>query len=490
MSNPWKIVSISAGLILVAGLSAAPVLAQEEGTELAEPWSPEFGSFVEFLLNRNSMYLFGVGSPVLQSSTRSISQVAADADPRRLVTVAAGLNVGVLSSAANLGPNIDMMVLWPNDTTPTHLIACNEQGAAEPSVQRIRFIGGAVETLLTGMISCDPIRRTPWGTLIVGEEVGGTGHLLEIINPLAVTNTLFDRTTHQISNGPFGTGAENVVDRPAVGRLAFEGIALYPNGVMYYGDENRPFQGTPGGAYFKFIPSEPWMGGDPITNLDESPLTNGAVFGLRLGKRPSGGPNADYGQGSNTGLGTWIPVDNPSGADLRAVAATLELTGYYRPEDAEVDRRALRKGNVRFCAANTGNEGQDHNWGEFICITDGTLEQSLANTATPEAQYLVIGTPELAMNDNVEYQESRGNWILHEDGDGPDTGFNNDLWSCLDDSNDDDQLSDGCVRIATLNDLNAEWTGGFFDQSGTIFIVSLQHNVTGHGVVLIIWGWQ
>ena len=49
--------------------------------------------------------------------------------------------------------------------------------------------------------------------------------------------------------------------------------------------------------------------------------------------------------------------------------------------------------------------------------------------------------------------------------------------------------SDGCIRIGTLNDLNAEWTGGFFDGTGR-FIVSVQHNVTGHGVVLDITGWR
>jgi len=30
-------------------------------------------------------------------------------------------------------------------------------------------------------------------------------------------------------------------------------------------------------------------------------------------------------------------------------------------------------------------------------------------------------------------------------------------------------LSDGCIRIATLNDLEAEWTGGVFDASGKHF---------------------
>jgi secreted PhoX family phosphatase len=46
------------------------------------------------------------------------------------------------------------------------------------------------------------------------------------------------------------------------------------------------------------------------------------------------------------------------------------------------------------------------------------------------------------------------------------------------------------VRVATLNDLTAEWTGGIFDATGRTFYVSVQHNVTGHGVILRITGWD
>ena len=42
---------------------------------------------------------------------------------------------------------------------------------------------------------------------------------------------------------------------------------------------------------------------------------------------------------------------------------------------------------------------------------------------------------------------------MNEDGAGPDVGRNNDIWDCLHDGADVDTLSDGCVRVATLNDL-------------------------------------
>src|SRR5262245_47770947 len=441
-----------------------------------------FGEFREHQLSAHEEQLFGVGQPLDESSTESIGAVLAESDPTALVTLAKGLRAHVLSAQPNLGSNIDMMTLWPNETNPTHIIACNEQGTAEPAVQRIRLSNGAVETIMSGMTSCDPVRRTAWGTLLVGEEATD-GWLVEVINPLQVTGVLFNRASGTASGG---TGAANVIGRTAVGHLAFEGLALLPNGVLYYGDENRPLNGTPGGAYFKFIPTTPWTSGS-IANLSQSPLTAGKVYGLRLGKRSG---NTDYGQGTNTGQGTWIEVVNANNAGLRALGATLKLTGYYRPEDAEVDFDALAEGRVRFCANNTGNESQDRLWGETICMTDGTLAQATANTAIPEVQYLVIGTPEFAMMDNLAYQPGRGNWIIHEDGDGPEVGRNNDLWSCLDDGDDDGFLSDGCVRIGTLNDLTAEWTGGIFDRFGDHFYVSVQHNITGHGVILDITGWR
>jgi secreted PhoX family phosphatase len=445
----------------------------------------DFGLFRDHQLAADCVKLFGVTQPIASSSTASVDAATAEADSTTLATFARGLQARVVSAEPNLGANIDMMALWPREN-PTHLIACNEQGTGQPGLQRVRLSDGLVETILTGTSSCDPAHVTPWGTVVFAEEAGNTGTLLEIIDPLNTTGVTYDRATHTLG----GADAGNVAVRPAVGHLSFEGVAVYPGGVLYYGDENRPATGTAGGAYFKFIPASPWDGDGPISDLSESPLTAGSVYGLRLGKRSG---NTDYGQGSNTGLGSWVMVANAYDADLRAAAANLELTGYYRPEDAGIDLSALAAGKVRFCANNTGNEEADNNWGETICVTDGTLEEAALNTAEPEVQLLTTGTREFAMMDNIAYQPGRGNWIIQEDGDAP--GFivnphNNDIWSCLEDGGDVDTLTDGCVRIATLNDLNAESTGGFFDSTGAHYYVSIQHNVTGHGVILDVTGWH
>jgi secreted PhoX family phosphatase len=438
------------------------------------------------LLAENLMKFFGVTGQLAQSSTASIDAATANADPTKLVTLAKGLTAKVISASANLAPNIDQMALWPNDTAPTHIIACNEEGTAQVGMQRIRLSDGLIENILFGTTSCDPVRRTPWGTILAGEEGGTSGQMFEILNPLATTNVQFDRVAGTFTNGPGGSGAELIATRYALGRLSFEGLAIYPNGVTYYGDENRPGTGTAGGAYFKFIPTTPFSGGGPISNLADSPLVSGAVYGLRLGLRSGA---TDYGQGTQTGRGMWIPIPASFNANLRAQAASLKLTGYYRPEDADIDTAALAAGKVRFVGINTGNEGDDRNFGEALAITDGNLADATANTAIPEVQFLVVGTPGLAMPDNVARQPSRGNWILHEDGDGAAFGLNNDLWDCLDDGSDDDLLSDACIRVASLNDLTAEWTGGFWDNRGRL-IVSVQHNISGHGVILAIEGWR
>jgi hypothetical protein len=96
------------------------------------------------------------------------------------------------------------------------------------------------------------------------------------------------------------------------------------------------------------------------------------------------------------------------------------------------------------------------------------------------------------MPDNIAYQPGTGNWLIQEDGEGSayPSPRNNDIWSCLDDGRDADLLADACVKVITLNDLNAESTGGVFDATGKSYYFSVQHNITGHGVVLKVTGWR
>jgi hypothetical protein len=453
----------------------------------------DFGSHVQAELSDRSEQLFGFNKPLAASSTVSADPAAASLDPTLLVTVAKGLKVRSVAQVPG-APNIDQMTFWPNDQKPTHIIACNEQGPANFGVMAVNLENRSSFAIIkSGLTSCDPVRRTAWGTLIVAEENGTAGRIFEVVDPLHTTDVVVDPVT--------GPSSPNVVNRTAVfGNLSFEGLALYDSGLTYYADENRPGGGAPGGAYYKFVPTTPWNGtfqAKTATDLASSPFAAGKVFGLRVGIRGSG----DFGEGTETGLGAWIPLCDATSVcgNLRAAAVANKLTGYYRPEDAEKDRAALAAGQVKWCINNTGNEASQnsgHTWGNTMCVSDGSLGDALANTARPEAQLFMIGTSELAMPDNIAQQPATGNYVMHEDGDIGDTHKNNDLWMCLPDGADVDSLTDGCVRMATLNDLianngeGAEWTGGFWDAKGDTFYVSVQHNMTGQGSIIAISGFH
>jgi hypothetical protein len=451
----------------------------------------DWGLDVQTQTQNKSHPLFGLGQPLTQSSTADLSPAQALADPTGLITVAKGLNVSVVSSG-KAAPNLDQMVLWP-PSNPTHIIACNEEGTAKPALQKISLATGDANTIASGLNSCDPVRVTPWGTVLFGEETANTlpkSAMWEIFDPLNVTGATLNRTTGASSSS-------NVGRVNAFGYLAFEGLAILPNGVTYYGDELGPSNGNPGGAYYKFVPTTKWAGGS-ITSLSESPLKSGTdsaagtVYGLKVGQ------GSNNGQGDAYGIGTWLSLTSASGQELRPLATANKLTGYYRPEDLTLDEGALSAGNVRFCGNNTGRDSARY-WGETICITDGNLTQATANTAVPQVQLFVQGSSQLNMPDNIAYQPGHGNWIIEEDGSTDtfvDGARNDDIWDCLPDRADDDTLSDGCVRIASLNDNapngGAESTGGFFDPTGEHYYVSIQHtndDPNGFGTILDITGW-
>jgi hypothetical protein len=75
--------------------------------------------------------------------------------------------------------------MWPDDDNPKFLFVCDEENVG-PAVQRVDLSKPAdsnATTIVTGLTSCDPVRRTPWGTIIVAEEAGATGGFYELIDP-------------------------------------------------------------------------------------------------------------------------------------------------------------------------------------------------------------------------------------------------------------------------------------------------------------------
>ena len=115
----------------------------------------------------------------------------------------------------------------------------------------------------------------------------------------------------------------------------------------------------------------------------------------------------------------------------------------------------------------------------------------------------VGGSQELGMPDNVAFQPLTGNLFVLEDGPTSIQTPNgvqargNDIWACLPDGDDDDTLSDGCVRMASLRDTSAEPSGLIFLGSGEAAFVSIQHRkvnddagLGNHGALIKISGFK
>ena len=146
----------------------------------------------------------------------------------------------------------------------------------------------------------DGIRWTPWGTLLFAEETTG-GRLFEI----------------ELNDDMMSV--KEVHDRPAVGRLAHEGIDLDEDGNIYIVDEHRGRSSgcngvTPcGGGVYKFVP-------DTYGDLSSGSLY---VMGIESNTRRD-----------NTGQGTWLGPIDPLTA--RSAGTTAGGASYQRPEDLEI----------------------------------------------------------------------------------------------------------------------------------------------------------
>jgi secreted PhoX family phosphatase len=328
--------------------------------------------------------------------------------------------------------------------------------------------------MIFGNVSCDPSHRTAWGTIVVGEEAGATGRLYEILDPLNVNDVTIDRATGATSD------PGHVVARTALGQLSYEGVVVLDDGTVYYSDELRPSGGKPAGGIYKFTPTTPRTTSGPIASLAESPLATGSVAVLRLA---SPGRNfGDYGQGTNTGTGTWVPLTTPANPVVFNLAATAlaagGYTGYYRPEDMDLDPVAAADGVRRMCWNDTGND-QAQQWGETLCLTDtATADTAFPGGYQPVVEPFVIGNSQLRMPDNLDFQPGTGIlYILMDATTSAEnvSSTNDQVWACLRDGKDPDTLSDGCVRVMNLRDGAAEFTGIQFLGDGTSFLIHLQH---------------
>jgi secreted PhoX family phosphatase len=465
---------------------------------LAQNPRRDFGTFVADQLAEHSEQLFGIKRPLQESALGPY----AGPDNLQAIQVAPGLHVSLVSSG--VASAADQIALWPNDEHPTHLFVCDEE-TSTPAVQRVdlsRPANANVTTIVTGLSSCDPVRRTPWGTIIVAEEAGATGGFYELVDPVSINTPI------SVSDRNLGTTSDpmHLVKRKAVGSLSFESFGIKEDGTMIFGDELAPSGGTAGGGIYKFVPDIPFTGAGPISVLAQSPLASGKTYGLRVAAAGS----TNWGQGAETGKGAWVLV-NTAGAGvvdatgniiLRNAQGLQKFTGFYRPEDMDVDPIALEDGAFKVCWANTGR--RSHTDGsvvetsavesEVMCLTEEPPSAAVPAPVTgtiPVVERFITGSNERNMYDNVAFQPHTGNLVVLEDGSvnvaksmtPPVSELRgNDLWICLPDGDDDDALTDGCVRFASIRDTSAEPSGFIFTGSGESAYVNIQHRAFNDGL--------
>src|SRR5262249_3999633 len=159
----------------------------------------------------------------------------------------------------------------------------------------------------------------------------------EIMDPVSITTAI------AVTDRQAGTTSDpnHLVKRKAVGALSFESFAIQGDGTMIYGDELAPSAGNNGGGIYKFVPTGPVLRRGPITNPNLSPFVSGKIYGLRTAASGS----SNWGQGAEIGKGAWVAVDPLAtgvtdvngNISLRASQLLLKFTGYYRPEDMDID---------------------------------------------------------------------------------------------------------------------------------------------------------
>jgi secreted PhoX family phosphatase len=493
------------------------VVAMTSRLNASDP-NADFGAYIAQQLSAHAEQLFGFTHPLEESALGPYDGL----DNLPAIEVAAGLHVSLVSSS--VASAADQIAFWPDDDHPTHVFVCDEE-TSNPAVQRVDLSGPPASnatTIITGLSSCDPVRRTPWGTIIVAEENGQAGGLYELIDPVHIMGPVVVNNVTGVTSDPL-----HVVKRRAVGSLSFESFAIKSDGTMIYGDELAPSGGRNGGGIYKFVPQTPFAGGSPISVPAQSPLVAGTIFGLHVGRNNS----SNWGQGAETGKGRWTAVDltltavpQPTGPPKDVVEADGDInlgvaqlvqlfTGFYRPEDMDIDPVAADHGVFRACWANTGRMSNGFNSlvetgavnSEVLCLVEEP-NASAPTGMTPVVSRFIPGTPERQMYDNVAFQPRTGNLVVLEDGPvNVVTGQNptvterrgNDLWICLPDGSDSDTQTDGCVRFASVRDTTAEPSGFTFYESGEEALVNIQHRgvndalgAGNHGALIKISGFK
>lgn len=352
------------------------------------------------------------------------------------------------------GPNAGRYVFTVNETLGGGLVRYDR--VTDTPVQLLE--GGLNGTSYRAL---DPVRWTPWGTVVMGEEVAN-GRLIEITNPLAAPAAIV------------------AIDRPNIGRTSWEGIAWDARGNTYYQDESN------NGGIYKFVPNNSIANFDP-NDPNSSPLAGtGQIFTLRI--------NAGNTE-QREGTAEWVPLNNPDGTPIpgitdptvnaREAGDQVNATNYRRPEDMHL---VVRDGvEYLIVAATTSDSGTNPARHHVYSV-------SLANPNVPVARSFVddsvtidlaTGLPvDAASNaftnpDNIAIDAFGDVWIVEDNGPG-------DIWKTTWGG---DGIAATIARFASLASPGAEPTGLYFDINNPYAaFVNVQHPSDGVDRMILLTG--
>ncbi len=350
---------------------------------------------------------------------------------------------------------------------------------AQSGVQRHDVESGETDTIWYspapgGHVAFDAVYWTPWGTLITAEESWTTagdagypskyGRLFELKNPTDAPGITGPLTAWSNAGAEF-------VHQNVIPRTSHEGIQFDKDGNVYFIDELN------GGNVYKYTSS---AGIGKVKGGAADYFAAGQTFVLRVGDGAT--PNA-------TGVYTWVPITDASGAPLPGAVTITDANGvtsvdgrnttnlaafkgtdYQRPEDLQIKK--VKGAEFLYMATTTTNE---------VYRLD-LRSQTISVFANRNTIDLATGAPvgaALASPDNLAIDHD-GNIYIVEDRNG---GVDNDIWFARD-LNDDGDLTDageGIARWASNGTPGSEFTGLYFDpRDKRRAWVNIQHPASGN----------
>ncbi len=418
-----------------------------------------------------------------------------------MVEIEADINQSIVRNGTERGNVASMWDMLAYDPTGRYVFIPHETvyGAgvsrydSQTDTTEILFMGDGTGTQSgstafaddTDFGAFDPVRWTPNGTIIAGEEWSGRGRLVEYCNPLDAAPA--DPTVTALTAGdctdPNANADYQVLnDMPL---SAQEGISFSldaPQDVMYFVDENRS------GSIYKSV------------FVNSGDYSKAQTFVLKV--TAFTGPVADETRDATVaglprvGAATWEPITDVNGAPLtgitdptsapfaaRASADDAGGTPYGRPEDTTISR--LANGNeVLYFTATSENAVygiEETTNGPFVrLLAQGPISRADSGNIAqgPETSSNLdfpATTAEMNSPDNLAI-DSLGNIYIIEDSPNTSTvgADGGDIWFVRD--TDNDGVAESVDHFLSLQVNRSEATGMIFNPvDPTKFVVAVQH---------------